>query len=312
MYNIVTQLKDGSVEHSVYTTQHSAVYNYTPHGILYTFPVCQTWMRSIYVAIATRWGYGKCPVPEVPVVITRWSRDLRSARRHISREDRGTAGARRSTALAWHSAGTTKTYLWSTHYAELTLLGPFLLPTWCCASMVLAIGLCLYIGHKSEFCCSGWASHKSSWLLAFRLSSMINLFYTVFDLDWQRWSVVTQLINWWLLLASWQYLWRSMFISLSHWTSISAYSTMHARLHVTRVHLWQLILFNQPSLSVELLVVLPGPKGSHGSCSPEKWKKIRPVEVFKLAIGPEKVLVICQCGPEKLMWPAYLLWCTYY
>lgn len=161
---------------TLFIPQHSAVYTYTPHGILYTFPVCQTWMRSIYVAIATRWGYGKCHVPEVPVVITRWSRDLCSARRHISREDRGTAGARRSTALAWHSAGTTKTYLWSTHYAELTLLGPFLLPTWC---MVPAIGLCLCISQKSEFCCSGWANHKSSWLLAFRLSSMINLFYTV-------------------------------------------------------------------------------------------------------------------------------------
>ena len=28
------------------------------------------------------------------------------------------------------------------------------------------------------------------------------------------------------------------------------------------------------------------------------------VEVLKLALGPEKVMIFGQCGPEKLIWPA--------
>jgi len=28
------------------------------------------------------------------------------------------------------------------------------------------------------------------------------------------------------------------------------------------------------------------------------------VEVLKLALGPEKVSIFGQCGPEKLVWPA--------
>jgi len=41
-------------------------------------------------------------------------------------------------------------------------------------------------------------------------------------------------------------------------------------------------------------------------------KKSWPVEVLKLAIGPGKVLIFGQYGPEKLLYPAYLLQCTYY
>jgi len=43
-----------------------------------------------------------------------------------------------------------------------------------------------------------------------------------------------------------------------------------------------------------------------------KNEKIRPVEVPKLAFGPEKGLILGQCGPEKFIWPAHWLWCTYY
>jgi len=34
-------------------------------------------------------------------------------------------------------------------------------------------------------------------------------------------------------------------------------------------------------------------------------KKFSPVEVQKLAIGPEKGLIFGKCGPEKLIWPAH-------
>jgi len=30
----------------------------------------------------------------------------------------------------------------------------------------------------------------------------------------------------------------------------------------------------------------------------------RPVEALKLVVGPEKVMIFGQCGPEKVVWPA--------
>ena len=50
-------------------------------------------------------------------------------------------------------------------------------------------------------------------------------------------------------------------------------------------------------------------QGSHGSCkvlkNPENEKKsFRPLEVLKLAVGPEKILIFGQCGPEQLIWSA--------
>jgi len=45
-------------------------------------------------------------------------------------------------------------------------------------------------------------------------------------------------------------------------------------------------------------------QGFHRFCKvPKMKKKILPVEVLKLAIGPEEVLIFGQSGPEKLTWP---------
>jgi len=54
------------------------------------------------------------------------------------------------------------------------------------------------------------------------------------------------------------------------------------------------------------------PTGPAQSSKVLKNEKIRPVEVPKLAVGPEKGLILGQCGPEKFIWPAHWLWCTYY
>jgi len=50
-------------------------------------------------------------------------------------------------------------------------------------------------------------------------------------------------------------------------------------------------------------------QGSHESYKVLKngEKKFRLVEVLKLAIGPEKVVIFGHCGHEKLIWPAHYL-----
>jgi len=45
------------------------------------------------------------------------------------------------------------------------------------------------------------------------------------------------------------------------------------------------------------------PRGNRQSLKNEK-PDFSPVEVLKLAFGPEKVLSFGYCGPEKLNWPA--------
>lgn len=57
----------------------------------------------------------------MPVVIPRWSGNESAPWCDITCEDRGTAGARRSTTLAWHCAGTTQTYIRPTYDAKLSV-----------------------------------------------------------------------------------------------------------------------------------------------------------------------------------------------